>query len=216
MAWLAEYSEVVDLNSLLSQAPRGNGTPRVALTFDDGYRTLHDVVAPVLAEYGFSATVYLNSGHIGDSAHEPSNASAGHYPDEAFMTWDEVVALCDQNWTIGSHGVEHLDLTLQPLPVIESELATSKQTISERTGLPCEHFSYTWGHHNETVRHAVAATGYRSAVAGTHAPVKPKSDPFALPRVDIRPDYTLEDFAAVVNGCWDYLGLYQRLRGLMR
>lgn len=216
MAWLAEHAEVVPLDVLLTPARRQKGKPRVVLTFDDGYRTLHDTAMPILQRYGFAATVYLNSGRVGESIHEPSNAEAGHYPEEQFMTWGEVATLHSAGWTIASHGVEHLDLTLQTPTVIESELSISKQAIAQRTCEPCEHFSYTWGHCNAVVREAVERAGYCTAVAGAHAPITSVSDRLALPRLDIRREYELSDFAAVVLGQWDYLGYYQTMRGLLR
>jgi len=90
-------------------------------------------------------------------------------------------------------------------------LIESKRVISERTGTPCQHFSYTWGHHNRRLRDSVAAAGYRSAVAGVHAPVDRGSDLYALPRLDIRNEYDLSDFVAIVSGEWNYLGFYHRL-----
>jgi len=216
MAWLAEHAETVSLDSLLNTERKENTKTRVAVTFDDGYRSVHDVAAPVLARYGFPATVYINSGHISEARHAPSDPLQGHYPDETFMTWAEVNHLQDQGWCIGSHGVEHLDLTAQSEAVVEAQLSESKQIIAERINAPCHHFSYTWGHHNQLLRDSVAAAGYRSAVAGVHAPVNRQSDLFALPRLDIRSEYELSDFAAIVSGKWDYLGFYQRLKALGR
>jgi hypothetical protein len=40
-------------------------------------------------------------------------------------------------------------------------------------------------------------------------------DRYRIPRADIRRDYTLEDFKAVVRGDWDYLGHIQRIRRVM-
>jgi len=216
MSWLEEHAEVVSLDALLSVPKRGAGQLRVALTFDDGYRTLYDNVMPVLAKRSFPATVYLNTGHIREAEHELSDGDAGHYPNEAFLTWSEVASLSKHKWTIGSHGAQHLDLTRQDQSVIASQLAISKQIITERTGRPCEHFSYTWGRHNEVVRMAVAVAGYRTAVAGEHRPLGINENSFALPRLDIRREYALADFAAVVSGAWDWLGYYQRAREIFR
>lgn len=216
MAWLAEHTEVVSLDALLAGDATGGAKIRVALTFDDGYRSVHDTAAPILAEYGFLATVYLNSGHIRDGEHEASDAEQGHYPDEQFMCWDEVLKLQDKGWGIGSHGVEHLDLTLQPDEVVMRELADSRAEIEQHTGIACKHFSYTWGHHNETVRHAVAAAGYCTAVAGEHRPLGIGDQRFELPRLDIRREYNIDDFIAVASGDWDYLGFYQSAKGLYR
>ena len=215
MAWIAENAEVVSLESLLDRQCEKNDKPQVVLTFDDGYRTVHDVVAPILKRYGLPATVYLNSGHIGDSGHELSDAGQGHYPDEEFMTWTEVAHLHDQGWLIGSHGVKHIDLTSQDEQMIEKQLTESKKEVSRMTGENCIHFSYTWGRHTPLVRELVAKAGYQSAVAGDHRVVSKESDLLSLPRLDVRREYTLGDFKSVVKGEWDYLGYYQRLREMM-
>jgi len=216
MAWLAEYAEVVTLDALLDMQDGKAGKPRVALSFDDGYRTLHDVVAPVLKQHGFPAIVYLNAGEIGAVNRAPSVPAQGHYPDETFMLWGEVAALKEQGWEIGSHGVQHIDLSLSEAHEIRHQLTDSKAIIEDRLGVPCRHFSYTWGHYNPVVRALVAEAGYQTAVAGHHEALSRKSDLFALPRLDIRREYELADFAAVVSGKWDYLGYYQKLRAMIR
>jgi peptidoglycan/xylan/chitin deacetylase (PgdA/CDA1 family) len=216
MAWLDEHATVVNLADIVGCSKRASKKPYVALTFDDGYQSLHDIAAPILERYKFPATVYINSGHIGDISRENSDPSLGHYPNECFMTWEEVTKLKSMGWNIGSHGVNHIDLTLQPNSVVTSQLADSLCQISARTGSPCLDFSYTWGHHNRSLQDAVAAAGYKSAVAGTHSRIKRQSNSFALPRLDIRREYELEDFIAVVRGDWDYLRLYQGLRGLQQ
>lgn len=216
MAWLAEQADVVSLDDLLDDVSDNSGKVRVALTFDDGYRSVHDIAAPILAEYGFPAIVYLNSGHIRDDGHETSDAGLGHYPDEQFMCWDEVLRLQQQNWSIGSHGVQHLDLTQQSEAIVMRELADAKAEIERRTGMPCNHFSYTWGRSNRAVRQAVAATSYQSAVAGEHRPLGCGDDRFELPRLDVRREYELADFSAVVTGQWDYLGTIQKLKARLR
>lgn len=217
MAWLAKHATVVSLESFLTNN-RANmpGSLRVALTFDDGYRTLHDVVAPLLSRYGFPATVYLNASHIGDKVHMKSDPGQGHYPAEEFIVWSEIESLKAQHWIIGSHGLQHLDLTTQPEAVVVKELTGSKRLIESRLGEACRHFSYTWGRHNPVVRKCVAEAGYESAVAGHHAPLSKSDNPLVLPRLDIRREYELTDFIAVVRGDWDYLRFYQKARSMLR
>ena len=40
------------------------------------------------------------------------------------------------------------------------------------------------------------------------------SDLFALPRMNIANEYSLDDFKQIVQGKWDYLGLIHKLKGL--
>lgn len=209
VAWLSERASIVPLAVALAGMPT-SGT-QVVITFDDGYASLHDRVAPILAEYGATATVYLNTGWIGDTARRPSDVNLGHYPREYFMNWGEAEALAKAGWTIGSHGVDHLDLTQQDAASVERELTVSKRAIQSRLNRPCEHFAYTWGRFTRSLEGRVREAGYLSAMSGLHGPVLTGSDRFALPRIDIRAEYEMQDFTAIVDGRWDYLGFKQRV-----
>lgn len=209
IAWLAERAAFVSLANALT-AGRQSGA-QVVITFDDGYASVHDRAAPILAEHGAPAMVYLNTGWIGDSGRRPSKVSLGHYPREFFMNWGEAEALAKAGWTIGSHGVDHLDLTKQDTASVEQELTESKRAIESRLDRPCEHFAYTWGRFTLPLAGRVRRAGYLSAVSGLHGSLSAKSDLFFLPRIDIRAEYDMRDFQDVVSGRWDYLGFKQRV-----
>jgi len=211
--WLAANATVVSVNDLLKPS-----TPKglcAAITFDDGYRSVRDHAAPILERAGFTASVYLSTSLIGNGRQGAPGAPAGIYPGEEFLSWDRVVPLREMGWVIGSHGTEHIDLTRQPQEIIRDNVTRSKATIEEQVGVQCRHFAYTWGRHNWQVREAVARAGYESAVAGVHGAVCTNSDRYALPRVDVRRDYQLEDFAALLRGDWDFLRYPQKLRQLL-
>lgn len=209
MAWLAERASIVPLAVALAGRP-ASGT-QVVITFDDGYASLHDCAAPILAEHGATASVYLNTGWIGDLERKASDAAQGHYPQQYFMNWREAEALANAGWTIGSHGVDHLDLTQQDPASVERELTESKRAIQSRLDRPCEHFAYTWGRFTPPLEARVRQAGYLSAVSGLHGAFSAKSDRFSLPRIDIRSEYEMQDFEDVVSGRWDYLGFKQRV-----
>lgn len=214
MQWLHEHARVVSLDQMLGTANPGG--LRVTLSFDDGYETLYSHALPVLAAHGFSAIVYLNSGLLGGDERRPSDPAAGHYPGEHFLHWFEVEALLAAGWLAGGHGVEHLDLTRLDSGQVADQLSRCKLEIESRLHRPCEHFAYTWGHYDAQVKQAVEAAGYRSAVAGLHGPVGRGAGRHALPRIDVRADYALGDFADVVTGRWDYLRLKQTLDQWLR
>lgn len=210
MQWLATNAEVLSLDALLSGG--GKGALQVAITFDDGYASVALNAAPILASLGLPATVYVNTSWMGEMSRRDSAPQLGHYPGEQFMTWSDVDFLTKNNWTIGSHGAEHLDLTAVDDATLALELTSSKQMIETRLGRDCPHFAYTWGRYTRRVQRAVAAAAYKTAVSAVHGPVKAGSDPFALPRLDISNQYSLEDFQAIVRGDWDFLGGIQRVR----
>ncbi len=209
MNWLAERASIVPVNDLISE--NNNHGLQAAVTFDDGYVSLYEHAAPILEELGRVATVYLNTGWIGETERKASVAELGHYDGEQFLTWNEVEALRQAGWNIGSHGVNHLDMTIQDANLVEEELVNSKREIETRLGQPCEYFAYTWGRFSPELQSAVKTAGYHSAASGLHGPVTPASDPFAVPRIDVRAEYELSDFQNLVEGYWDFLGFKQRL-----
>ena len=213
MQWLGQAARVVSLDTLLQARP-ATGL-EVAITFDDGYSSVHATAFPLLKALRMPATVYLNTGCLGDRQRRPSNPDLGHYAGQTFMRWSDAEALARAGWTLGSHGVDHLDLSRSPPEVCERQLVESRDEIVRRLGVPCVHFAYTWGRSTRRLRAQVSRCGYRDAAAGVHGPLRSGFDPLAFPRINISGNYALEDFQAVVRGDWDYLGWLQRAKALM-
>jgi len=67
MKLLAECFNVLPLAEALRLLDAGRLPPRaVCITFDDGYRSVHDLALPVLKEFGLPATVFVTSGYLGE------------------------------------------------------------------------------------------------------------------------------------------------------
>lgn len=65
MDLLASCFNVLPLYDALQLLREGRLPPRaIAITFDDGYRSTHDLALPILKEYGLPATVFVTTGHI--------------------------------------------------------------------------------------------------------------------------------------------------------
>lgn len=69
MDLLAACFNVLPLAQAIELLKEGRLPPRaVAITFDDGYRSLHELALPILRARGLPATVFVTSGHIADSS----------------------------------------------------------------------------------------------------------------------------------------------------
>lgn len=211
---VAAMGHLLPLRNLLVATP-GRGIA-VAITFDDGYAALRDHAAAILTDFGCDATVFLNVGEIADAERRSSRAEDGYYPGEQFLTWRDVDALLAAGWHFGSHGVRHLDLMRADMATVKNELSASKLMIEERLGTTCDMFAYPWGRNSPGLRDEVRAAGFRYGFAGHHARLTAKSDPFALPRINVAKEYSRDDLAAILRGDWDYLYWVLRAKAVMQ
>ncbi|MGE5112428.1 MAG: polysaccharide deacetylase family protein [Acidobacteriaceae bacterium] len=215
MFWLSTQVAVLDLDSVV----KGDWIPSpsglvCAITFDDGYASVYRSAFPILRKFRFPATVYLVVDAIGDAERKRSNEFDGLYPDEEMLTWDEVKEMQAGGIRFGSHLLRHHDLTALSPQDADEELRESKQEIEAHVGTACTSFCYPWGRHNDRTVEAVRRAGYENALMTIQSRWGRGSQPdlFRIPRTDIRRDYTIDDFAAVVRGNWDFLGQIQRFR----
>lgn len=213
--WLSDHCKVSSLTNLINHQGIIDDI-QVGISFDDGYSSLYDESASILNEKNINPIVYLNTDWIAenDSNRRNSVAQLGHYPNEKFLTWKEVQELSDLGWEIGSHGANHLDFTQCEPNLVKDELKKSKFDIEKRLNKTCDHFSYPWGKHTLMVKTVVKELGYKYAVGGCHAPINNQSNPFALPRINISKNYSFQDFKAIIKGKWDFLGIFQKMKGM--
>lgn len=172
--------EIAPLESLLDAT---SATPRVALTFDDGFASLHSDALPVLRDAAAPATLFLTTGWLGRDNRWPGQpAFAPVFP---MLRWDQVETLAAAGFTIESHGVNHPDLRALPDDALEPELAECDAAIAARLGRAPRGFAYPYGWHDERVVAAVRRR-YRFAVTTRMAtlPGDGALDLHRLPRLD--------------------------------
>ncbi|MGB9109552.1 MAG: polysaccharide deacetylase family protein [Telluria sp.] len=69
MRLLSRYFNVLSLHEAIVRLAAGSLPPRaVCITFDDGYRSVHDLAMPVLNEFGLPATVFVSTGYLNAGA----------------------------------------------------------------------------------------------------------------------------------------------------
>ncbi len=161
--------------------------PQVFLTFDDGYLDNHDTAAPLLAEYGFRAMVFVLPPYV-DSAGgfdwpEIAERRRAHPDVMRSMSWPMVEALAEGGIEIGSHGCRHPHLPDLDDERLREELWSSRERIRARLGR-CDVLAYPFGEWDERVAAAAAAAGYSYAFS---LPAKGEREgtALAIPRINI-------------------------------
>lgn len=156
----------------------------VAITFDDGFHNFFEHAAPVLAKYGFPATVFAVSEFCGGWNDWPSQPRDAGIPRMPLMAWAELQHLAKTGIGIGCHTATHPYLSRMSAEEIEQELYRSRSAIEQRIGAPVETFAYPYGDFTLAVRQA-AARHFRWACSTRLAFLSPACDALDLPRLDV-------------------------------
>jgi len=180
MAYLAEHRRVVDLDALFEPDP-SPGPPRVAITFDDGYRSVLEHAVPVLRERGFPATIFVPTKWIGthNTWDDPSDVS------HELMTGEELVELDRAGFSVETHGHAHIDYARSDPRTVEADVRSAVERLTELLGRQPRYLAYPYGRATAAAAAEAARLGLRGAF-GLDRPLGPFGD-FALRRVPIVP-----------------------------
>ena len=178
--------------SRLTQTPSALPPKPVVITFDDGYRCLHEHALPALVEHGFTATVFLVAGGLGGVNYwETATGDV----EEPMLGREEIAELRTAAFEFGSHTLNHPRLTSLSPAEAAREIADAKAILEDHLGEPCRSFAYPYGDWNQAVRHLVAAAGHEIACTTLRRAARRSDDHLALPRINIRRYNLLPRFA---------------------
>lgn len=167
----------------------------VVLTFDDAYVDFLEDALPLLHRHGFPATVFVPAGRVGTA----SDWDAAYGEPAPILDWDDIAALVHADVELGSHARSHAALpVLTPERAIR-ELASSRAELSERTGTDIPALAYPYGLYHRALADAASRCGYHVAVTTTHGWVEQGAEPLGLPRLEVRGDMPLADFADMLG-----------------
>ena len=190
--WLASSSvRVVALETLVREVRGGDDAgDAVALTFDDGFANFGEHAAPLLAELGLPATVFVVSAHAGRT-----NAWGGT-PDDGIPTlplldWQALGRLSECGIALGGHTRTHARLDALSGAALEDEIAGGAEDMVAQLGRRPTAFAYPYG---ATSHDATRCVGrhFEVGVTTQFLPLGTGDDAVLLPRLDAyyfrRPD----------------------------
>jgi len=160
----------------------------VAITFDDGYRSVLDLGLPILKELGWPATIFVPTDFIGSE--RPMSwpgidrwLHGEHAHELSPLSWAQLELLAKAGWEVGSHTCSHPRLTQLDPDSLRRELSESRAACEAHLEGPCLSLAYPYGDVDERVVSATAAAGYRCAAA---LPARPHAElPLRWPRIGV-------------------------------
>ncbi len=176
----------VQLYRALEQGRRLPPRP-ILITFDDGYRDVLWNASPVLDRLHMPAVAFVITARISDG-------------DPSFLTWPELQLLEQRGFTIGSHTVHHLELTLLSPREALAELVLSRQALQRHLRRPVQLFAYPAGRVDAQVLPLVRKAGYVLAVTTAPGDVQRANEPFLLHRYEVLATTGVSGLRALLGG----------------
>jgi peptidoglycan/xylan/chitin deacetylase (PgdA/CDA1 family) len=160
----------------------------VAITFDDGYRSVLEQALPILSRLGLVATVFVVTGYVGRE--EPMSwpgvdewLETEHARELVSLSREQVSHLLEAGWEVGSHTRTHPRLTTLDDERLDEELGRAREDCERLFDRPCRSIAYPYGDLDERVVAAAGRAGYSFAGALSTRLNVPR--PLEWPRIGI-------------------------------
>lgn len=141
----------------------------VALTFDDGYHSVLDNALPLLKQYNFPFTVFVNPKMVG--------------PSKLYLNWEQLNELAKHQGIIANHTMAHENLVRDGLTdeqVIENILQ-AEQLIKDNVNQSHKLLAYPYGEYDHNIKQQLDQLGFIGFAQHSGA-INETSDKLALSR----------------------------------
>jgi peptidoglycan/xylan/chitin deacetylase (PgdA/CDA1 family) len=148
----------------------------VCLTFDDGHKSDHDIVAPLLDEFNYKAAFFPTlSNFLKDNER-----------------WQEYRKLAEKGHVIGAHGVTHKYLSNLEAKDQFYELNFPKTFIQEKTGISPRYLALPGGKYNRKTIQLAHECGYKSVLTTKFGLVNQNDCPYLIKRWSLKRNTSIQ------------------------
>jgi len=196
LTWLASHVWVAPLRSVIDALHAGiasAGRPCVAITADDGHRSVYTDLYPRIRRYKLPVTLFIYPSAI-------SNASYA-------LTWQELTEMVGSGLVdVQSHTYWHPNFHQEKAhrsaadyrDFVAMQLSRSKQVLEARTGPPVNMLAWPYAICDDELEAAAARAGYVAGFILGNRPALPDTDMLALPRIWVSDSDRTARLAAMV------------------
>ena len=129
------------------------------ILFDDGYESVYLIAFPLMRKYGFKGLVFPIAGYLGKE--NKWDITFGSFNRANHLTVDQVRALSDSGWEIGSHGLTHTPFTSLSDKKLKKELIESKAILEDAINKKIESITPPFSRFNNRIKDFMLETGYK-------------------------------------------------------
>jgi peptidoglycan/xylan/chitin deacetylase (PgdA/CDA1 family) len=176
----------VSIDALVDWLEGGPPLPdgSILVTFDDGFRGVHEHALPALERLGWPLTVFLVSDLIGqeDVWTRTSNPASVTYP---LLDTDEIRDMEKRGVSFHSHTRSHASLPTLDDTQLTEQLAGSRAALAALLGHDVPYIAYPFGHVDDRVEAATQAAGYRAAFSTQSGFNRRDINRYRIRRIDV-------------------------------
>ncbi|RDV24913.1 polysaccharide deacetylase [Alteromonas aestuariivivens] len=177
MKYVNTHYNVKPLNDVILALQNGEklNPDTVVITFDDGYRNILDNAHPILRQYGFPYTVFINPNEIGQRHNQ--------------LSWEQVNLMQQQGVSFANHTLDHLHMLERGedeqeedwLNRVWENVEQAEAQLLQHTGHSLKFLAFPFGEYNLALAGRLREKGYIGFAQHSGA-IGPHSDFSALPR----------------------------------
>ena len=207
MQYLADNHKVLPLEQVIEALQNKQLLPdkTVVITFDDGFDNIYDNAHPILKDFGFPYTVFVNPPLIGSASYQ--------------LDWQQVKLMATEKVSFANHGKRHNHLLRRRpdeskknwLIRTMQDIQDAEELLEQNIGYSLKYFAYPFGEFDKKLKIQLETQGYigfaqhsgaiasfsdftalpRFPAAGIYSnlnTLKVKLNSLAMPVTDINPD----------------------------
>ncbi|TKB45561.1 polysaccharide deacetylase family protein [Thalassotalea mangrovi] len=148
---------VIPLNELVDNLKAGKkiADKTVVITFDDGYTDIYEQAHPILKEFDYPYTLFINPGKVAKQK-------------SGYLTWAQLKVMSDDGVLIANHGLHHDSLIKTPAGMTNQswvaekikQLQESEQILKEKLGQSWKYFALPYGEYHADIQQQLQALDY--------------------------------------------------------
>lgn len=150
----------------------------VVLTIDDGYKSFLENGMPLLREYGYKASLFINTNQFGSGD---------------FLSEEEIRKMMKEGIEIQNHSDSHAYfVNADPKELVDAfrnDLLKSQSIFLEKFGFKPNIYSYPYGEYTPEIQEVLKKEGYIAAIAQKSGVISTYGDRYALPRFPVAGNY---------------------------
>jgi peptidoglycan/xylan/chitin deacetylase (PgdA/CDA1 family) len=160
-----------------------NNKKKFIITFDDAYENVFVNAFPILRKLGFNAVCFIVTNKIGD--YNDWDKHKNNFKKMRVMNFEQINEWLKSGFNIGSHSMDHVDLTKLNKNDKINQIANSKMHLNSVFNTQIDTFAFPFGSYDDET-HSIINKYYDYAVTTKRSRfVKNKFNNKLLPRVPI-------------------------------